>query len=125
MEAAPGGRVLIVEDNEELRENVAEFLEAKGFATEQAGTGPAGCEKAKDARVKLVLLDLGLPGMDGIEVCRRLRADGIRTPVLMLTARDELEEKETGLASGADGYIVKPFGLRELAERVRACLEDG
>lgn len=122
--AAPSAaRILIVEDCDEIRENIALFLEAKGYVTASAENGPKGLASAEAGGVDLVVLDLGLPGMDGIDVCRRLRAEGFRAPILILTARDELDEKIEGLASGASGYILKPFGLRELEGRIRAALE--
>ena len=121
--AAKSPRILIVEDCIEIRENIALFLEAKGYVTAEAENGPKGLASAEAGGVDLVVLDLGLPGMDGIDVCRRLRSEGFRVPILILTARDELDEKLEGLASGASGYILKPFGLRELEGRIRAALD--
>lgn len=118
-------RILIVEDCDEIRENVAIYLETMGYSTQEAATGPSGLAAAEAGGVDLVVLDLGLPGMDGIDVCWRLRAEGFRAPILILTARDEMDEKIEGLASGASDYILKPYGLRELEGRIRAALERG
>ncbi|MDD7442526.1 MAG: response regulator, partial [Sutterellaceae bacterium] len=101
--------ILIVDDNDDLRENVSEYLRAKGWNTEEASTGPMALAQVRTGAFDLVILDLGLPGMDGIEVCRTIREEGHSIPVLMLTARDELDDKIYGLESGADDYLVKPF----------------
>ena len=107
--------ILVVDDNDAIRENVTEFLQGRGWQTGEASTGPMGA-------FSLVVLDLGLPGMDGLEVCRRARQEGISVPVLMLTARDELDDRIEGLSCGADDYLVKPFSLKELEARIIAIL---
>jgi DNA-binding response OmpR family regulator len=114
--------ILIVEDDD----SVARFLRQ---ATAEAGYDPLvipdgvnALDAARSGKFDLVLLDVMLPGMNGFEVCRRLRASGVRTPVLIITARDTLEDKVEGLDAGADDYIVKPFQVAELLARARALL---
>ena len=114
--------ILVVDDNDDIRSNVAEYLRAKGWKAEEASTGPMAVAQVHTGAFDLVLLDLGLPGMDGIEVCRKLRSEGYSLPIMMLTARDELDDRVAGLQSGADDYLVKPFSLRELSARVEAIL---
>lgn len=115
-------RVLIIEDERELAELVKRHLEDSGFAVETAARGDDGLRAAETMAFDLILLDLMLPGMDGIEVCRRLRARNIRTPIVMVTARTTEVEKVLGLEMGADDYIAKPFGLAELTARIKAIL---
>lgn len=116
-----GLTVLIVEDNRDIRANLYEYLEPLGYALDSASDGFAGLALAADHSYGAIVLDLMLPGLDGIELCRRLRAD-VRcdTPVLMLTARDTVEDKVLGLRSGADDYLVKPYSLAELDARLQA-----
>jgi DNA-binding response OmpR family regulator len=119
----PSGLILLVEDNRNLSEMVGEYLEAKGFGVDYAGDGADGyrlaCENSYDA----IVLDLMLPRMDGVEVCRRLRSEARKaTPVLMLTARDTLADKVSGLEAGADDYLIKPFAIQELEARLRALI---
>lgn len=110
--------VLVVEDNEMLTRNLADALERHGHSADFALNGPHGLCLALENDYDLMILDLGLPGMDGLDVCRRLREQlAHRLPVLMLTARDTLGDKLTGFASGADDYLVKPFALEELLAR--------
>ncbi len=117
------GLVLIVEDNRNISEMVGEYLEGRGFEVDYASDGMDGYRLAAENNYDVIVLDLMLPGLDGIEVCKRLRTEARKsTPVLMLTARDTLDEKLTGLSSGADDYLTKPFGIRELLARVRAML---
>jgi DNA-binding response OmpR family regulator len=114
-------RVLVVEDEGTIAESVAARLRAEGFTVQIASDGPSAVEAARQTRPDLVVLDIMLPGFDGLEVCRRIQAD--RTvPVLMLTARDDENDLLVGLAVGADDYLTKPFSLRELAARVHALL---
>jgi DNA-binding response OmpR family regulator len=113
--------ILVIEDNPDLAANLIDYLVARGHVVDAAGDGLTGLHLAASRRFDVILLDLILPGMDGITLCRRLREEsGKLTPVLMLTARDSLEDKITGLEAGADDYLVKPFALREVAARVRA-----
>jgi DNA-binding response OmpR family regulator len=119
----PSGLVLLVEDNRSLSEMVGEYLESKGFGVDFASDGMDGLRLATDNSYDVIVLDLMLPRMDGVEVCRRLRAEAKKsTPVLMLTARDTLADKVTGLDAGADDYLVKPFAIQELEARVRALI---
>jgi DNA-binding response OmpR family regulator len=114
-------RVLVVEDEQTIAESVAARLRAEGFTVEIAGDGPTAVESARKRPPDLVVLDVMLPGFDGLEVCRRIQADR-PVPVLMLTARDDETDLLVGLAVGADDYLTKPFSLRELAARVHALL---
>ena len=117
------GLVLLVEDNRSLSEMVGEYLESRGFGVDYAGDGVDGLRLASENSSDVVVLDLMLPRLDGIEVCRRLREESKKsTPVLMLTARDTLADKVTGLDAGADDYLVKPFAIQELEARVRALI---
>lgn len=112
-------RLLIIEDNRDIAANIADYLEPLGYELDFAMNGDLALELLAGARFDAVVLDLMLPRVDGLEVCRRLRADlGLHTPVLMLTARDQLEDKLAGFAAGADDYLVKPFSVRELAARL-------
>ena len=114
-------KVLVIEDNRDLAVNLVDFLGAKGHAVDAAGDGITGLHLALVNHYDAIALDLVLPGMDGITLCRKLREDaGCHTPVLMLTARDSLDDKVIGLESGADDYLVKPFALREVEVRLRA-----
>ena len=113
-------RVLIVEDDAELAELLALHLREDGFEAERAATGAQGLEKARRSRYELVILDIMLPGIDGLTICRRLRELERSLPILMLTAKSEETDKVVGLEVGADDYVTKPFGIRELMARVRA-----
>jgi DNA-binding response OmpR family regulator len=117
-------RILIVEDEERLASFLEKGLRASGYATTVVGEGGAAGLMARDDDFDLVILDLGLPGMDGFEVLRQIRAGGQRLPVIILTARDELEDKVAGLDRGADDYVTKPFRFEELLARVAARLRD-
>ncbi len=113
-------RVLLVEDDPAVRGAVERALRIAGHEPELAMRGDRALELATDNTYDAVVLDLGLPGLDGLEVCRRLRASGNRVPVLMLTARAAVTERVEGLDAGADDYLVKPFALDELLARLRA-----
>jgi DNA-binding response OmpR family regulator len=114
-------RILIVEDEPTIARAVADRLAAEGFAIETAADGPSAVDRARTYRPDLIVLDVMLPGFDGLEVCRRVQAER-PVPVLMLTARDDETDLLVGLGVGADDYITKPFSLRELAARIRAIL---
>ncbi len=113
-------RVLIIEDEPAVRDAVERALRGAGHKADLAREGPAGLEMAMTNPYDALVLDLGLPGLDGIEVCRRLRAAGNHVPVLMLTARAAVRDRVEGLDAGADDYLVKPFALDELLARIRA-----
>jgi DNA-binding response OmpR family regulator len=114
-------RVLIIEDDPTIAANLYDFLEARGHAVDAAGDGVTGLHLAVSQPFDAIVLDLGLPGMDGTTLCRKLRDEAqVETPVLMLTARDALEDKLAGFAHGADDYLVKPFALREVEARLLA-----
>ncbi len=113
--------VLLVEDNQDLAATVGEYLEAGGYILDYAADGLTAMHLAVTEQYDAIVLDLNIPGIDGVEVCRRLRADaGLDTPVVMLTARDQLQDKITGFDVGADDYLVKPFDLAELEARIEA-----
>lgn len=114
-------RVLIVEDSSDVAANIVDYLEQRGHHVDCAYDGLSGLHRAATQTFDVLVLDLTLPGLDGIEVCRRLRQDAASdVPILMLTARSELEDKLDGLARGADDYLVKPCNLRELEARLAA-----
>lgn len=114
-------RILIIEDEERIRQFLQRGLSFEGYRVDMAADGQSGLELAHDNPPDLVLLDLMLPGMDGLEVCRRLRETS-DVPILMLTAKETIEDRVTGLDAGADDYLVKPFAFDELVARVRALL---
>ena len=116
--------VLIIEDQHDIAANIWDFLERRGHRVDHAADGASGLTRAMDGRFDVIVLDLGLPRMDGLELCRRLRQAGHGTPVLMLTARDTLDDKLKGYAEGADDYMIKPFELRELEARLRVLRRD-
>ncbi len=113
-------RILIVEDEMKLAHAMKRALELQKYAVDVANNGKDGLDFAIGEEFSLIILDIMLPGMDGIEICKRIRAEGIHTPVLMLTARGQISDKVTGLDVGADDYMVKPFSFEELFARVRA-----
>jgi len=113
-------RVLLVEDEPAVRDAVERALRGAGHKADLAKEGPMGLEMALATPYDAVVLDLGLPGLDGVEVCRRLRAAGNQVPVLMLTARAAVRDRVEGLDAGADDYLMKPFALDELLARIRA-----
>ncbi len=117
---AQGIRALFVEDNQALLANVFAFLDERGFVLDAAPDGPSGLQLAARGNYDVIVLDWMLPRMDGIEVLRRLRADGDDVPVLMLTARDQLDSKLAGFSAGADDYLPKPFAMDELEARLLA-----
>ncbi|PXW87230.1 MULTISPECIES: response regulator transcription factor [unclassified Nitrosomonas] len=113
--------ILIIEDDLAIAANLYDFLESRGHSADAAANGIAGLHLAVTQRFDAILLDLGLPGMNGITLCRKLRQESqIDTPILMLTARDTLEDKLTGFEYGADDYLIKPFALKEVEARLLA-----
>ncbi|WP_448613248.1 response regulator transcription factor [Modestobacter sp. URMC 112] len=118
-------RVLVVEDQAKMQALLRQSLEDAGYAVDLAGDGPAALDAAGGGAYDAVVLDVLLPGFDGFEVLRRLREDDVWTPVLVLTARDAVDDRVRGLDAGADDYLVKPFALTELLSRVRALIRRG
>lgn len=118
-------RVLLVEDEHKVASFIARSLRENAYAVDVAETGERGLELAAENPYDLILLDLRLPGLDGIEVCRELRQAGVESPILMLTARTMVEQRVEGLDAGADDYLTKPFALAELHARVRALTRRG
>ncbi|MFK4863849.1 response regulator [Streptomyces sp. CSMPJR101] len=116
-----GARVLVVDDDPTVAEIVSGYLDRAGYVVDRAGDGPAALAAAAARRPDLVVLDLMLPGMDGLEVCRRMRGQG-PVPVIMLTARGDEDDRILGLEVGADDYVTKPFSPRELVLRVESVL---
>lgn len=114
--------VLVVEDDPTLRMSLRATLRSAGYRVEVAATGPEGLDAARSGGLDLVLLDVMLPGMNGYEVLEAIRARDLEVPILMVTAKGEEEDKVRGLGLGADDYVVKPFGVRELLARVDAAL---
>jgi two-component system response regulator MprA len=117
-----GRQLLVVDDEPPMRTALKRALELDGYEVVLAPDGTAGLESAAELSPDLVVLDVLMPGVDGLEVCRRLRARGDRTPILILTARDAIADRVEGLEAGADDYLVKPFALEELLARVHALL---
>ena len=117
-------KILVVDDERAVRESLRRALELEGYEIELAGDGSEALASLGDdeQQADAVILDVLMPGVDGIEVCRRVRANGNRVPILMLTARDEVENRVAGLDAGADDYVTKPFALDELLARIRALL---
>ena len=115
-------RILIIEDETTLREQIGERLSAEGYTVDASGDGKEGLFIASEYPLDLAVIDLGLPGMPGLEIIRTLRSDGHTLPILILTARGKWEEKVTGLEAGADDYLVKPFHMEELLARIKALL---
>ncbi|HEY5246215.1 MAG TPA: response regulator transcription factor [Acidimicrobiales bacterium] len=115
-------RILVVDDDPAVRSSLDRALRLEGYEVETAADGPAALQVLSIGSPDAVILDLGLPGLDGLAVCRRLRSVGDDTPVLMLTARDAVDDRVQGLDAGADDYLVKPFALAELLARLRALL---
>ncbi|MBD1804511.1 response regulator transcription factor [Microcoleus sp. FACHB-SPT15] len=114
--------ILLVEDEIKLARFIELELSSEGYRVSVANDGMAGLTLARESAPELMILDWMLPGLSGIEVCRRLRATGNKVPVILLTARDEVSDRVTGLDAGADDYLVKPFSIEELLARVRAHL---
>ena len=116
-------KILVVDDERAVRESLRRALELEGYEIELAADGREALERLEaDSQPDALILDVLMPGVDGLEVCRRLRRTGSRLPVLMLTARDAVENRVAGLDAGADDYVTKPFALEELLARIRALL---
>jgi two-component system response regulator MprA len=114
------GQILVVEDDPRIAEFIQEGLTLEGYSVAVAGDGESGLLRVRSNPPDLMILDVVLPGLDGFEICRRLRAEGRDMPILMLTARDQVTDKVTGLDAGADDYLTKPFDFVELLARIRA-----
>ncbi|MCA8974434.1 MAG: response regulator transcription factor [Planctomycetes bacterium] len=114
--------ILVIEDEPDLREGLKHNLQLEGYAVETAADGTEGLRKAKDGKASLILLDLMLPGMPGLEVLRSVRQTGLETPIIIVSAKGQDRDKVAGLELGADDYLTKPFGLSELTARIRAVL---
>ena len=113
----PARHVLVVDDDRALRYAITALLQGAGYSTDQAGDGPEALDKLRQQPVDLMLLDIGLPGMSGLDVCRRLRSEGSRIPIIMLTAKSDTIDVVVGLELGADDYVTKPFEVRRSEER--------
>ena len=119
---APERRILLVDDEPGLRRTLSDRLSKEGYAVETAANGALALELARKSHFDLIILDLNLPAKDGLQVCHELRREGQNVAVLMLTARDSIADKITGLKSGADDYMTKPFESAELLARIEALL---
>jgi DNA-binding response OmpR family regulator len=116
-------RILVIEDNRDILANILDYLQLKGFTVDCAQDGLSGLHLASTGHYDLIVLDIMLPGIDGYQLCKRLREDGQNdVPILMLTARDALDDRLQGLQAGADDYLIKPFALSELVARIQAIL---
>jgi DNA-binding response OmpR family regulator len=123
MHSKQKGIILLIEDDQAVASTLGEFLELRGYSVDYAADGVTGLHLAIVNSYDVVIADLGLPGLDGLQICQKLRRDARKsTPVLMLTGRGSLDDKVTGLDAGADDYLVKPFELRELEGRLRALI---
>ena len=113
-------RILVVDDEPKLRRAIHRVLKQEGYSVEEADNGPDGLASAVQDRFDVVVLDVLLPGLGGYQVCKAVRASGVSTPILMLTALGEVDQRVIGLDAGADDYLVKPFAFKELLARLRA-----
>lgn len=120
--AATGPRVLFIEDNAALLQNLYDYFEGQGYQLDSARDGRSGLHLAGSGDYDVIVLDIGLPRLDGLSLCRQLRDSAVGTPILMLTARDAVEQRVEGLRAGADDYLIKPFSLAELEARIEAVL---
>ncbi len=120
IDARVGLRVLVIEDQHDIAANIWDFLERRGHVVDHCADGLSGLARAMNGGFDVIVLDLGLPRLNGLDLCRKLRAAGHGVPVLMLTARDTLDDKLRGFGEGADDYMVKPFAMHELEARIRA-----
>ena len=117
--------ILVVDDDAPIRRMLARTLEAEGYAVEAAADGGAALAAVERSVPDLLVVDVTMPGVDGLALCRRLRSKGLAVPILLLTARDAVADRVAGLDAGADDYLVKPFAAEELLARVRALLRRG
>ncbi|MGJ0483569.1 MAG: response regulator transcription factor [Methylomicrobium sp.] len=115
-------RILLVEDDERIVDFIQRGLKAEGYAIEVARSGPAAITMGVEGDFQVIILDLGLPVLNGLQICEHLRSNGIDTPILMLTARDTVQDKVSGLRAGADDYMTKPFAFEELLARIEALM---
>jgi two-component system OmpR family response regulator len=124
MTNAPGslGKILVVDDEPSIVDSVATVLRYEGFEVDVAHTGRSALQKAQEGRFDLIVLDVMLPDLDGLEVTRRIRSDGLDVPVLFLTAKSDVEDRVAGLTVGGDDYVAKPFSLMEIVARTKAIL---
>ena len=113
-------RILVIEDEQKIANAIRKGLELESYAVDVAYDGSSGYDLASIEEYDVILLDLMLPGLDGMTICRRLREEKVHTPILMLTAKGQLQDRVTGLNSGADDYLIKPFDFEELLARIRA-----
>ncbi|MFY9572052.1 MAG: response regulator transcription factor [Blastocatellia bacterium] len=120
MPRTPGKRILIVDDNKSIRTTVADYLGAKGYEVLQASDGIKGLESGLSAGANLIILDVVMPGIDGVRLCQLLREKGVTTPIIMLTEKATIGDKEAGYGVGVDDYLAKPFSPRELELRIEA-----
>jgi len=121
----PEMRILVVDDEPAVRQAISRALSLDGYEVQAASGGAEALERIADGAVDAIVLDVSMPPPDGLEVARRLRDAGDRTPILMLTARDAIDDRVAGLDAGADDYVIKPFALRELLARLRALMRRG
>ena len=124
-ESLDAERVLVVDDDPPLQRMLTRTLSAEGFTVTVAGDGGAALVAAERFAPDVIVLDVAMPTLDGLAVCRRLRGKGLPTPILMLTARDAVHDRVAGLEAGADDYLVKPFAIEELVARLRALTRRG
>src|SRR3990170_5106891 len=113
-------RILVVEDEHKIANSIKKGLAQEGFAVDVAYDGTEGYDLASSEEYDVIILDLMLPGMDGVTICKKLREANIHTPILILTAKGQLQDRVNGLNSGADDYLLKPFAFEELLARIRA-----
>jgi heavy metal response regulator len=118
-------RILVIEDEKKVADFIKRGLKEEGYAVDVSSDGEDGYFQAKEISYDLILLDLMLPKLDGLTLCRKLRQNGVQTPLIMLTAKDSVKDKVTGLDSGADDYLAKPFAFEELLARIRALMRKG
>lgn len=117
-----GKRVLVVDDNRSIRATISDYLQEKGYEVTEAVDGIQGLERGLSESYNVIILDVVMPNMDGVKLCRTLREKGVQTPIIMLTEKVEMEDKEAGFTSGADDYLAKPFNPLELELRIQALI---